>query len=385
MQNDETMTLSQKEVADQAAEREAPKTELSPIKPERNYGIDALRILSMMMIIGLHLLRHGGLLNAVIGGSANYYIAWFIEVLCYGAVNIYGLISGYVGVRSKFKFTNLIILWLQVAFYSVLITVCFAIFKSGSVTPEQIFRSFLPLTSTLGVNWYFASYTILFFFIPAFNAAINTLPKKQMGGIVIGLLLITSCVYQIFRTGWFGTAPKDIFVLSSGYSPLWLSVLYLTGAYISKYDMFKAVPKFVSLFIYFAASALSFSAYVFGQSSKALLSYLSPTIVLASVAMLVLFKDMKFKRIAGLIKFFTPLTFGVYLIHDNTLMRNNFIAASTKYLAEKNPLITVLAMLGYILAIYVICALIDYLRLLLFKVLKLKERFIKIEKKIFED
>lgn len=75
---------------------------------ERNWGIDSLRVLCMFMIVIWHILWHGGVLANVSVPSLQYDIAWLLAMLAFGAVNCYGLISGYVGVRSRFKLSNLV-------------------------------------------------------------------------------------------------------------------------------------------------------------------------------------------------------------------------------------------------------------------------------------
>ena len=92
------------------------------IKRERNYGIDALRIIAMFMVVILHVLGKGGVLISLEKFSLGYEIAWFLEILVFCAVNCYALISGYVMYGSKPKYSSLALLWLQVAFYTVLIT-----------------------------------------------------------------------------------------------------------------------------------------------------------------------------------------------------------------------------------------------------------------------
>ena len=81
----------------------------TPQIKKRNWGIDALRIIAMLMIVTWHILWHGGILESAQVSSAQYYIAWYIAMLTFGAVNCYGLISGYVGVQSKFKVSNFIL------------------------------------------------------------------------------------------------------------------------------------------------------------------------------------------------------------------------------------------------------------------------------------
>ena len=49
-------------------------------KEERNIGIDLLRIVSMFMVVILHVLGHGGILNATIPFSFNHNLLWILEI-----------------------------------------------------------------------------------------------------------------------------------------------------------------------------------------------------------------------------------------------------------------------------------------------------------------
>ena len=77
---------------------------------ERNYGIDLLRIVSMIMVVTLHIMNAGGVLGATERMSAKYELASLLQIMTYCAVNCYALISGYVGVNSKFKISNILFL-----------------------------------------------------------------------------------------------------------------------------------------------------------------------------------------------------------------------------------------------------------------------------------
>ena len=81
----------------------------------RNFGIDLLIIISMPMVVILHVLGQGGVLESTKLFSPNYMITWFLEIAAYCAVNCYALISGYVGYESKHKFSNLFHLLFHVA------------------------------------------------------------------------------------------------------------------------------------------------------------------------------------------------------------------------------------------------------------------------------
>ena len=91
------------------------------MQTERNIGIDLLKIVSMLMIVTLHMLGHGGVLDDMPPMSRCYQVAWLIEIACYGAVNCYALASGFLTARCNIR--KLMELWLQVMFYSLMITI----------------------------------------------------------------------------------------------------------------------------------------------------------------------------------------------------------------------------------------------------------------------
>lgn len=68
----------------------------------RNIGLDALRIISMMMVLALHYLGKGGLLERNTSEIYNV-IYLLLEALSIVAVNCFVLISGYFLCKSEFK------------------------------------------------------------------------------------------------------------------------------------------------------------------------------------------------------------------------------------------------------------------------------------------
>ena len=76
----------------------------------RHLGIEACRILATLMICNLHVLGMGGILEKVAIQKNFYYIfANYLEAFSYSAVNIYILISGYVGLHSKFSYKKCLV------------------------------------------------------------------------------------------------------------------------------------------------------------------------------------------------------------------------------------------------------------------------------------
>ena len=110
------------------------------LKPGRNYGIDFLRILSMFFVLLLHILNQGGVIASSEKLSLGYNLSWFIETCAYCAVNCYALISGFIGYKSKHKYSNIINLYIQTAFYALLATGIFYLSAPDEVGEKSFIK-----------------------------------------------------------------------------------------------------------------------------------------------------------------------------------------------------------------------------------------------------
>ena len=162
---------------------------------QRNAGIDLLRIVSMLMIVALHVLGHGKLWDTAEMFTLKGEAVWFLEMLCFGAVNIYALISGYVGVGAGHRLKNIISLWLKVVFYVLTFNILGMIFWGVERSVWTIIGSFFPAFN--GAYWYYTAYFCLFFFMPILNFAINNAPQKVIKSTIIAIVVFF-CVFNIF-------------------------------------------------------------------------------------------------------------------------------------------------------------------------------------------
>lgn len=341
-------------------------------KTERLFGIDLLRIVSMIMIVILHIMGHGGILKNLPISSPGHYWAWILEIASYGAVNCYALISGYVGISSKFKYSSIINLLFSVVFYSLGITLIFGFFMPESMNFKNIFSAVFPFASNY--YWYFTAYFCMFFFIPFFNYLINTSEYIFSTKLIISVVTVLSVFPTLFQF--------DLAVTKNGYSALWLSALYLIGAYIKKYGIGNNLKKTELILIYltciavnciskFAIEHIAINIVKEARNSNILISYCSPTVLISSVALLILFSKFRFgNKTNKIISFFAPLSFGVYLIHDSPLIRMHYISNKFAGLTDLNPVIMILAVILSATVIWFVCSLTDKIRLQLFKLLK---------------
>ena len=112
-----------------------------------------------------------------------------------------------------------------------------------------------------------------------------------------------------------------------------------------------------------------------------LVGYLSPTIIIGSIALLNAFSKLSlYSRLKKIIVFLSNTSFGVYLVHDNELIRENVIAGKLGIYAESMPLQFLTETLITGAGIYFISVLIESIRTFLFSILKIESIGIIVDK-----
>ncbi|MEE0928807.1 MAG: acyltransferase [Acutalibacteraceae bacterium] len=353
---------------------------------ERNYGIDLLRIVSMLMVVILHILGQGGVLKAAKTMSAGYEVAWFLEILCYCAVNCYALISGYVGVESRFKYSGIVCIWLQVVFYAVGIAAV-AAFILPDVGTAAVVEGLTPVSKNL--YWYFTAYFCVFLFIPAFNKMLGVMSNGQLKVLGITIFAVF-CIMQI-------VVKREIFYTNKGYSALWLALLYILGGIMKKTELFSKIRGWVSALLFlavcfitwiekFVVDYININGLAEKTAQNRLIQYISPTILLAAVFLVAAFSKMRIGKVTKkLISFFAPLSFGVYLIHVQKHVWIYILKERFTAFAGLSPIMLVLAVLGTAVGIFLLCSMIELARDRLFKLLGIKKSLQKIESKFIGD
>lgn len=298
---------------------------------ERNYGIDLLRLVLMFMVCMLHILGQGGVLSASHRGSIEYGAFWFLEVCSYCAVDGFAIISGYVSSKRTPKWNKLVNMWFQVVFYSLILTMILIPISSGSnVEIKSLIKSFMPVTS--GYFWYFTAYVALFFAMPMLDLFVDHMDihtaRKTMV-VIIGLFSIMGLPFDAFRTQY-------------GYSAIWLMVLYCLGALAKKTNLFSKMKSSTLIIIFLMMSIFSWGGLMVLNTGR-LINYISPTILLNALILVILFSRIKLK--GSLIKKLSPLAFGIYLFQLNSVIWNDILKESMIFIASQ-PLV---AGIGYVI------------------------------------
>lgn len=344
---------------------------------KRNLGIDLLRMTAMFMVVILHVLSRAGVLDATEPGSVNYELSWLMRTFALCAVNCYAIISGYVGWKSKHKYYKLVSMWLWVEFYQLIAAAIIGIFKIGDFSQDVILKTFLPVAN--GNYWYFSAYVGLFLFIPFLNKMIEKTDKTAFDKSFLCMFVFFCIFSPVYTTAFF----NGTFGFIRGYSMIWLIVLYIVGGYLNKYSVADKLSKRALLLIYNGSCTAGFvSRYILRGLSLLtnakikyeymyVVDYTSFFVVIAAVSLVLLFAktEIKSKRMKWLISTFSPVSFGVYLIHTQPLVWL-LIQDKLSFIGSYFPVFMVLSVLGVAAAVFVLCSIMDYGRLHLFRVLK---------------
>ena len=198
---------------------------------KRMVNIEVLRLLAMMMVVSLHYLAKGELLEKLTGPlSAKGHLAWLLESFSIAAVDVYVLISGYFLVETGFRCRRVISLVLQVMFYTCLLPVVLiltGILPVGEITFYNILQCIFP-TNMLHY-WFVSAYVLMFLFTPVLNAAVHGMKKRQLQTAIVILLIMESLSKTVI--------PVRLELDNLGYDAYWFMVVHLIAAYIRLYGI----------------------------------------------------------------------------------------------------------------------------------------------------
>ena len=342
-------------------------------KTVRYYGIDLLRMLSMINIINLHINKYSKNLKLK-PTSLKFNSVYMFEIFSFWSVDGFGLISGVVGYR-RYKFSNLIYLWFQYSFYSFVFTLY--LYLNNYLLLRDVLLSIFPIG--LYRRWYINAYFCMYLFLPFINLGIKYIEKTTFRNLILFYFLFFS-VYHIIVV-IFLDKKTNFHFLNNGYSSLWLIILYIVGAYFGKFEINNSSSSkfniFVSLgclLIYLFSSLFSMKIFLilltkkYNIPSKILMNYLSPISIIQAISLLISFSKIiiKNKFFIQILMFFYPLTLNIALIHSRLfrldVLQKQYFFRMVKQL-EGNFLFFKLYLLSVVL--YIFCGIFDYFRVII--------------------
>ena len=332
------------------------------IQKKRDSNLELLRIVAMFFIIAHHYVVNSGLMDPggpMYGDLLSPRALFLLSLAGIGksAMNIYVLITGYFMCVSNIiakKYFKLLFEWM---FYRLLIGSIFWLTGREPFTFLNFINVIIPIRQ---VAYNFTECYLLFYlFIPFLNRFIRGLNEKQYL-YLIGLCLLT----YVF----FGTLHDISFNYIS-----WFFILYLIAAYIrlfpkpitqnssfcGKILTFSLILSWLSMFLcaILTVNNILWTPFYFVQDANSLL----PLVNGLSAFLYFKNKNIPYNRTLNR---FAASSFGVLLIHANSKIMHKWLwVDSFKVYDAYNSSFVYLHAVGSILLVFILCALIDMLRI----------------------
>lgn len=330
---------------------------------KRNTGIDLFKALAMFLVVLLHINTAGGALGGSVPGSAQWWIADLAQTAAYCCVDCFALATGFLMAGRAFRPGRIVSLWMQVAFYAVATAAAWYILVPGQIGLRVVASAFFPVLTSK--YWYFTAYFIMFFFTPFLNVLLNALDSYGRKMLLAAIFVFMSLL-PTFR-------PLAVMPLAAGYCAVWLAALYIAGACVKLDRLYERAGTKFFVLAYFASVALMLLwQAVYKREGMLLVSYLSPTVLVCSVALLCAFCRLRVPdRFAGAARLLSSTSFGVYLLHVSGFVWSCFITGGFAFIGRLSPALVLPCELGCAAAIYAVCTLAEYLRQRLFALCRL--------------
>ena len=293
----------------------------------RNYGIDAARLISMFMVVLLHNLGHGGVLDWRMDTSHDV-IFFILENASIIAVNVFGLISGYLSFGKDVKPKRALSLWTAGLFWS-LSTAIIGLLRKEMPLESVLVAAFPILTKEY---WYLNAFLVLQIIVPLLNAGIDRLSPREHANLALSLIASCSILGSIGSLG-----------INNGYSVMWLMVLWIAGAAIKRNESdLRKIPSRLLITVIVVVPLITtliewLKSNQFGEDPTVMIAYDNPFVTLYALAFFLLSLRLSIANswVKRMLSFYSPLAFGVYLIDSSNWffdvwLTNRFVFLSSE-------------------------------------------------------
>lgn len=328
----------------------------------RDSSIELLRIVTMLVIVAHHYVVNSGIISEITLENALQFNSLFCLIFGWGGktgINCFVFITGYFMCKSDISLKKFLKLVLEIEFYNIIIYLIFLLSEYSSFSVKELIKTVVPIYG-LGTE-FTPSYLVFFMFIPFLNLLVNSMNEKQHIKF-ISLCIFTDTVLQTFLR-----CPAAFTYVG------WFMTLYMISSYIRLYpkNIFDSRKMWGTAFIgsiFISWCSVIAGAWVYSKYNKAIYYYFvsNSNKVLALVTAFcafMFFKNLNLGHIKNINKI-AASAFGVLMIHANSdTMRqwlwkdtlNNVNAYHSNYLLPHA--------FGSVIAVYIICSLIDMLRI----------------------
>ena len=229
---------------------------------ERQSNIELLRILSMLMVIGLHInfVSLGKpTVQSLTTNFSSEFIRIVIENICLVSVNAFVLISGFFGIRLRRE--RIIKYLFQVFFFATFVMLIAVLFWGEQITIKKGLKFYY---SYFSFNWFVGGYLALMLLSPLVNTFVENNSVKRTRTMVLLFFIVDSLL------GYVLPDVKGIGAMN-GFTILHLLFIYSLGRYlyINKTQLINyRLSKYIVCFVVYVVINTFFSLLFFEGSIK---------------------------------------------------------------------------------------------------------------------
>jgi len=329
-------------------------------KNQRCSSIELFRIITMFIIVAHHYVVNSGLLDVIVENGFMKPNSIFLLLFGWGGktgINCFVLITGYFMCKSTITLKKFLKLLFEVELYKIFFYFTFIFSGYSEFSIKSFLKSVLPFTRL--TDNFTGCYIVFFLFIPFLNILIQNMNQKQH----TSLILLTSVTMVIIPT----------LNLEVGYSYVsWFMIIYIIGSYIRLYpckwfDNKKITGILTIVLLLLSWCSVIAGAWVSEKYDKNICYYFvadsnKALAVITAVCAFCFFKNLNIKY-NKFINTVAASCFGVLLIHANSdAMRQWLWKDILNNTGQYNSDYLVLHAFGSVIGIYIICTIIDILR-----------------------
>lgn len=320
----------------------------------RQSNIELLRIIAMLMVLLLHANYQAlGMPNPVIVQRQPIFslARIFSENCCIVAVNVFVLISGWFGINISFR--KFFSFFFQCVFLSFLIT---CVFQSTGLVDLNIKGIIYGIGLSWLETWFMPCYWGLMLLSPIVNAFFLRNNRKN-----IRYFLFLFSLYEFLS--WI--FPGYSWGISNGYSVVHLLYIYSIGRFLR--DMLDTTLTqrrciLTYVLIVLINTGLSLVS-IYKPIRLDVLAYSSPLVVLESIALFLFFTKSLKGFSSTIINKIAQSSFAILIIHHNGFIYPYFLSTVRNISMIQHPvLIRIGFMVLFVMIVYVVCTLIDFLQ-----------------------
>lgn len=322
-------------------------------KKVRNSNIELLRIISMVMILGLHVNVFS--LGAPTAEECYYdpipsFTRCALEMICIIAVNLFVLISGWFSIKFRIK-------GLMKFLFQCFFILTFVYFL-GIVIGKSSFSlgSALQCFCLLGNAWFVLAYIGLYLLSPFLNSFCEKATERQLRYFLIG--------FYLFQT-LYGNLSLSADFIANGYSTFSFIGLYVLARYFNFYG--RKFAKYGPS-IYLISTLILIGGYWVSRSqgsqliSNMFFIYTCPFNVTAALGLLLTAVNKRIRH-NSIINFVAGSVFSVYLCHICLYWTTDLYRETSRSIFnEYSGFLYFIMILAFIITVFLVSISIDQIR-----------------------